>query len=1081
MFVARQAAAALTLIFLTLWGASTASASANCSEASFRLPQSFDMVSTPFSFVAADLNGDGRPDLAATGANGVEVRLNDGTGWFDVPTRFDTGRFPAGLDAGDFNGDGRTDLMVANSERGAVSLLLGNGAGGFGAPVNIAIGTRTISVHAADFNNDGKTDVAVGDIGSGNPDFVYVLLGDGAGNFTRAGEVTVDGFPDSFASADFNKDGKLDLALRSGQRPLVLFGDGAGGFAPPLNVLTDGVLALDAADLNGDGNPDLAAALRNDGISLLFGNGAGGFSAPALVPTGPSSVPVQVTAADFDGDGKTDLAAILSGSSSAAVLLGDGAGGFGAPRAFSASVVPRHLAAADFNGDGANDLAVSKDHGVFFGSSPGFIIMLGVGDGDFHAAPALPANTSGSAIFPQKGTGLFGAPTTYAVGERSTSAVSADFNGDGIADMAIPNEFSEGVSVLTGNADGTFRPRVVFLTDGPVSQIVADDFNADGKTDLAVTHTTAHRVALLLNNLTTPLPCLSVGDATFAEGDAGEDAAEFTVTLSEPSVKTVKVSYFPLALLADFNQDFRATPGSLTFAPGTTSQKIRVAVIGDVIDEDSETLRITLRSPANALISDGVAVGNILDNDPGPTISVADAAAAEGTFSTNLSFNVTLSTPSTRTITVKYVTSPGIATETPDGDYLPASGTLTFGAGQTSQIVNVNVRGDNVRESDETFTLSLSEPTNAFIGDGTAQGVILNDDPVPALRIETGSTTESPAGSAITVRVRMSNPTDQTVTVAYATADVTAAAGSDYVAASGTLTFGPGEVEKSFAVAAIDDTEDEPFETFNVSLSNPTNATVAAGLGVYRIFDNDGPAISINDMTIAEGQSGRTLASFTLSLSAPSPEAVAVRVATANGTATGGGFPSDYVPIGLNGLVIFPAGSTTATLAVLVNGDQIIEPDETFFVNLSQPSGGTIADAQGLGTITNDDTTSVQFSTDALTANEADGSVQVTVQRVGDLSGVFDAFYITFDGTASQRSDYNASLGTLRFEPGETTKTITVFVTNDALIESAENFFITLSGAGGGETNSPSAMTITLNSDDAAPGQNPIDDSAFFV
>lgn len=241
VFVARLAAAALTLTFLTLWGAPLASASANCSEASFRLPQSFDMVSTPYAFVAADLNGDGRPDIAATGANGVEVRLNDGTGWFDVPAFFRTEDSVSGLDAADFNGDGRTDLMVTHSGRGAVSLLLGNGAGGFGAPVSIAVGNRTISVLAADFNNDGKTDAAVGDIGSGSADFVYVLLGDGVGNFTRAGEVSVDGFPDSFAPADFNKDGRLDLALLSGQRPLVLLGDGAGGFAPPLNVLTDGV------------------------------------------------------------------------------------------------------------------------------------------------------------------------------------------------------------------------------------------------------------------------------------------------------------------------------------------------------------------------------------------------------------------------------------------------------------------------------------------------------------------------------------------------------------------------------------------------------------------------------------------------------------------------------------------------------------------------------------------------------------------------------------------------------------------------------------------------------------------------
>jgi hypothetical protein len=1326
VLVALRATAALTLTFLTLWGVPPAAASANCSEASFRLPQSFDMVGTPHAFVAADFNGDGRPDIAASGPNGVEVRLNDGAGWFGVPARFNTGDFPAGLDAADFNGDGRTDLVVANSDRSDISLLPGDGAGGFGTPVNFTVGARTLSVLAADFNGDGKRDVAVAYLGVGDAGFVSVLLGDGAGGLSPAAAVSVNGFPDSLTSADFNKDGKRDLALISSQKPIVLLGDGAGGFAPPLGVMSGLVRQLTSADLNGDGNPDLAVAFRDDGITLLFGDGAGGFSAPTLAATGPLSVPGHVTAADFNGDGKLDLAAALFGWSSAGVLLGDGAGGFSAPRTFGAGSYPARVAAADFNGDGASDLVVGTGQNIF-GSLNGFMILLGSGAGDFHAAPTLPVNTTPLISSPRRGpgklaladfnndgktdlavsnsqnvgivggastvsilladgaggftaapeikffqgtdtgpvaaadfnkdgkadlaisipfdvfghahtvaiyfgdgagnfsvhgyvsvftpndlevadlnndtkpdllvkkdsnfaallgdgaggfttfegpaggasfsdltsgdfnndgktdvavtdyhngkvyvalgagngtfdfmrhitvgfgplavafadfngdavpdmattratgqntgavtillgtgTGLFGAPTSYEIGIEPESVAVGDFNGDGKSDLVTGDLFSVGISALTGNGDGTFRPRVIFELDSGPAHLVVHDFNADGKADIGASQTSAHTVALLLNNLTTPLPCLSVGDATFTEGDAGEADAEFTVTLSGASDKTVKVSYFFGGFPATINQDFGGTPGTLTFAPGTTSQKIRAAVIGDITDEDDESFRVKLRSPSNALISDGEALGNILDNDPEPSITVADASAAEGNFSgsAGVSFHVTLSAPSTKPITVQYSTSPGTATETATGDYFPASGTLSFGGGQTAQTLNVTFRGDNVREPDETFTLSLSNPTNATIGDGTAQGTILNDDPVPTLSVVNSSAGETPSGSAVTVRVRMSNPTAQTVTVAYATSDVTAAAGSDYVAASGTLTFNPGEVEKAFDVAVIDDTLDEVPETFNVSLSNPTNATVAAEPGVHTIFDNDGPAISVNDVSVVEGQSGRTFATFTFSLSAPSPEAVFVRVTTADGTATGSNFQGDYVPFGSGRFVVFPSGTTTATQTVLVNGDQIIEPDETFFVNLSQPTGGTIADAQGLGTITNDDVTSVRFSADAVTANEADGSVQVTVQRVGDLSGVFTALYFTFDGTASERSDYNTSPGTLRFEPNETTKTITVFITNDALVESAENFFVSLSGVKGGATDSPSSVTVTINSDDAAPGPNPIDDTTFFV
>jgi Calx-beta domain-containing protein/uncharacterized protein DUF4214 len=159
----------------------------------------------------------------------------------------------------------------------------------------------------------------------------------------------------------------------------------------------------------------------------------------------------------------------------------------------------------------------------------------------------------------------------------------------------------------------------------------------------------------------------------------------------------------------------------------------------------------------------------------------------------------------------------------------------------------------------------------------------------------------------------------------------------------------------------------------------------------------------------------------------------------------------------------------------------MIEPDETFFVNLSQPQDGTIADSQAIGTILNDDTTSVQFSTDAITVNETDGSVQATILRVGDLSQPFTAFYSTFDFSASERSDYNAALGTLQFAAGETSKTISIFITDDALVENAESFNIGLSGPNGARTNTPSILTITINSDDVAGSPNPMDTSAFFV
>ena len=147
------------------------------------------------------------------------------------------------------------------------------------------------------------------------------------------------------------------------------------------------------------------------------------------------------------------------------------------------------------------------------------------------------------------------------------------------------------------------------------------------------------------------------------------------------------------------------------------------------------------------------------------------------------------------------------------------------------------------------------------------------------------------------------------------------------------------------------DTVGEPDETFVVNLSSPSGAIIADAQGTGTIVNDDVvPTLSINDVSVTEGNSGTTAATFTVTLSAASTSPVTVTYATANGTATAG---SDYTATG--GTVTFPAGSTTQTLTVTVNGDTTVEPNETFFVNLSGAAGATIAEAQGIGTITNDD------------------------------------------------------------------------------------------------------------------------------
>jgi hypothetical protein len=198
--------------------------------------------------------------------------------------------------------------------------------------------------------------------------------------------------------------------------------------------------------------------------------------------------------------------------------------------------------------------------------------------------------------------------------------------------------------------------------------------------------------------------------------------------------------------------------------------------------------------------------------------------------------------------------------------------------------------------------------------------------------------------------VSLSRTSGTAVTVDFATADGSATAPPDYAAASGTLTFAPGETTKTVTVPVNGETVCESDETFLVNLSNVTGATIVDGQGQGTIVNDDTCGLSINDVTVTEGNSGVTNAAFAVSLAQASANPVTVDFATADNTAT---TPSDYTAA--SGTLTFAPGETTKTITVLVNGDTLVEPDETFFVNLSNIVGATAADAQGQGTIVNDD------------------------------------------------------------------------------------------------------------------------------
>jgi hypothetical protein len=450
----------------------------------------------------------------------------------------------------------------------------------------------------------------------------------------------------------------------------------------------------------------------------------------------------------------------------------------------------------------------------------------------------------------------------------------------------------------------------------------------------------------------TPAPLqVSIADVSMTEGNSATTVAGFVISLSQASTQSVTVSYATTNGTATAGSDYTAASGTVTFEPGATQKTANVTITGDVRNEPDETFLVSLSSPVNVAVGDGQATGTIVNDDPLPQVNIANVTVTEGNTGTvTANLTVSLSAASGQIVKVAYATANGTATA--GADYITTSGVLTFAAGTTSQAVQVSIIGDTLDEANETFTVGLTSPENAVLGTSTGTGTITDNDATPSLQINDRSVVEGDVGSQnVVFTVVLSAVSGRTVTVNYATGNATASAGADYVSASGVLTFSPGVTSQDITVAVNSDIRDEADETFNVNLSGAVAAAIADSRGVGTIVDDDAtPTVSINDVSVTEGNSGTKNVTFTLTLSGASGRSITVTYATADGTALAG---SDYTA--KTGTVTFSAGVVTRTFTVSITGDAVAEPNETLIANLSNPINVVIADGQGVCTIVNND------------------------------------------------------------------------------------------------------------------------------
>ena len=631
---------------------------------------------------------------------------------------------------------------------------------------------------------------------------------------------------------------------------------------------------------------------------------------------------------------------------------------------------------------------------------------------------------------------------TVSLSTPSSQVVTVEYTTeDGTADAG--DDYTTIAETLTFSPGQTTKIiRVPVLVDS--TQESSETFTVELSTPMGTTLADSTGLGTITAD---PMPGLSIGDAEpVAEGND----AVFTVSLSPPSSQVVTVEYRTVDGTAGAGSDYSTTSETLRFDPLETTKTIQVPVLTDSLSEPSEDFEVELRNPSRATLDDARGVGTIAA-DPMPGLTIDDAApVAEGN---DAVFTVTLHPQSSQVVTVEYTTEDGTADA--GDDYTTIAETLTFSPGQTTKIIRVPVLVDSTQESSETFTVELSTPMGTTLADSTGLGTI-TADPMPGLSI--GDAEPVAEGGAAVFTVTLVPASNHVVTVTYSTVDGTAVADADFTPTSGTLTFNPNQTTKTIRVPILRDTVHEPSETFTVELDDPTGTTLADSTGLGTIAADATPGLSIADaVNVAEGRD----AVFRVTLRPATNHVVSVTYTTMDGTAVA---DADYTPV--TGTLRFEPRETTKTIRVPVLLDTMTEQSETFTVELSNPGGSTLADPIGVGTIRADPAPSLRIG-DATPVAEGDEAV-FTVTLTPPNEQVVTVDYTTTDGTAVADEDYSATSGTLRFAPGDTSKTIRVPTLRDAVAEPVETFTVVLSNPSG--TNVVHDTGVGTITDEGLPG-----------
>lgn len=565
---------------------------------------------------------------------------------------------------------------------------------------------------------------------------------------------------------------------------------------------------------------------------------------------------------------------------------------------------PTAVTRSDFNGDDIFDLAVANS------GDDTVSIFLGNGNGDFVTLPkiALPS------------------------GSRPVSITSGFFNNDLNFDLAVANSGNNTVSVLLGNGAGGFTlANPISVDSAPTSIVWGGDFNGDRNTDLVAVNSRSISVlfgngdggfSLLTDRNDNLIPIVAdVGDFN---GDRKTDLAITAIESSGEVYLSVILNNGNGGFTSSLLSQAAPRMTTLSFADLPTSM-----VVGD-FNQDNNLDVVIAHAYTNTL---AVLLGN-----------------GDGRFTDAGSISVHRAPPAM--VTADFNQDGKLDLATVDDAYGVVSLLFGDGTGKFTTPHLIGVRGTPsslvIGEFNQNYFIDLAVVDEEF------GAVSLQLDPaMPTLTLSNAELVEGNNGIREAVfTVNLSHATVIPITVDYATADNTAIAGVDYTATRNTLTFNPGETQKTIKIAVTGDLSAESDETFFLNLTNSPRAKLAVNQAIGTILNDDIASLSINPVTQVEGSTGITYFDFTVSLDVSSSQPITVTYATdtTSGTAIAG---LDYAAT--NGTLTFNPGELSKTIRIWVVGDLLNEANETFFINLSHSNNAAIAVARGIGTILNDD------------------------------------------------------------------------------------------------------------------------------